>query len=97
MSPGGRVRKWVYALAALAAVLLSGPMLPLEIAVWLSGELLLYLELASGLWLTLRAANLKMLAGWLRSNGDRLRDGLAAWARANPSPVSWLHATLSVQ
>jgi hypothetical protein len=92
------VRRSLYALAALIAVVLAGPMLPLELAVWFSGELLLYLEVVAGILLTSRAAQLrtrlKAISRHAAYTGARIWYHVAY----STSPVTkWCHAALSIQ
>jgi hypothetical protein len=88
------VRRSVYVLGALMAVALAGPMLPLEIAIWFSGELLLYLEVVAGVLFASRAAALRFRFARIASSAASM------WKRAAypASPVtSWGHAALSIQ
>jgi hypothetical protein len=93
-----RLRRTLYALAAAAALLVSGPMLPLELAVWFSGELLLYLEIVSGAWLASRATSWKALLLWIdvrvKRTGSFFR---AEWLRSHPTTLSWIQSGLAFQ
>jgi hypothetical protein len=98
MQRRGRVRRSLYALAAFAALLASGPMLPLEMAVWFSGELLLYLEIVSGAWLASRAASWKALPLWMNSQVRRVRSSFDGdWLRSHPTMMSWIQSTFAFQ
>jgi hypothetical protein len=98
MQRRGRLRRSLYVLAAGAALLVSGPMLPLEMAVWFSGELLLYLEIVSGAWLASRAASWKALPLWMNLRVKRIGSFCrAVWLRSNPTTLSWLQSTLAFQ
>jgi hypothetical protein len=89
-------RKMLYGLAAAAALLASGPMLPLELAVWFSGELLLYLEVVSGVWLTSRMASWKSLNLIVRAKAARLWQYIKAdWTRSHPSLATWIQWTFA--
>jgi hypothetical protein len=88
------VRRSVYVLGAVMAVALAGPMLPLEIAIWFSGELLLYLEVVSGILFASRAAAWRFRFGRLASSAARMWEHVAY----PTSPVTrWCHAALSIQ
>ena len=89
-------RKLLYAVAAVAAVLASGPMLPLEAAVWLSGDLLLYLEVVFGVWLSSRITGWQSLKMILRAKAARAREYINAdWAQSHPSFASWVQWTFA--
>ncbi len=84
----GPLKTLAYAAAAVAALLASGPMLPIEIAIWFSGELLLYLEVVSGVWLTSRATSWQSLRNWRHYIGTE-------WPRSHPLLTSWLQWTFA--
>jgi hypothetical protein len=89
-------RKGLYAVAALAALLASGPLLPLEMALFFSGELLLYLEIVSGVWLASRASGCKAALIWLKERPAQLRRNVRVeWPRRHPTLTSWLHWTFA--
>jgi hypothetical protein len=86
----------IYGLAAFAAILVSGPMLPLELAVWFSGELLLYLEVVSGVWLTSRVTSWTALRAAVAPKAARVRHYISTgWARDHPSFASWVQWTFT--
>jgi hypothetical protein len=94
MAREGRLRRWIYGAAAVVAVLISGPAIPLELAMWLSGELLLYLEVIAGVWLASRGASWTSLRAWLHSRPAQVRQlTRTKWRRVRPSLLSWLHWT----
>ena len=89
-------RACLYAAAATAALLVSGPMLPIELAIWFSGELLLYLEVVSGVWLASRTTGWTALRRWLGAKAGRLRHRiLVEWPTSRPASTSWLHWTFA--
>jgi len=77
MKEKNRIRRWLYVAAAVAALLASGPMLPVELAIWFSGELLLYLEVVSGVWLASRAGGWNAWRAWLSGKVQRVRHRIA--------------------
>ncbi len=91
----GPLKTLAYAAAAVAALLASGPMLPIEIAIWFSGELLLYLEVVSGVWLTSRATIWPSLRNWLRDTVAQSRHYIGEWPRSHPALASWLQWTFA--
>jgi hypothetical protein len=102
MKPGRRERRlrrrFLYALAAIVALILSGPLLPLELSIWFAGELLLYLEVLSGVWLTSRANRLKASRAWLAGVTGVTRRALAGpleSVRNRPALAGWIQWTFA--
>jgi hypothetical protein len=96
MGRENRVRKVLFAAAALVALMVSGPMLPVELAVWFSGELLLYLEVISAVWLSSQATSWKSSIDVFRSKGaGALRYIEGGWMRSHPSAARWVNWTFS--
>ena len=92
------LRRSIYVLAGLIAIVLAGPMLPIEMAVWFSGELLLYVEAVAGILVASGATRLKLRSKAIRARVAAFCSGM--WDRiAYPtSPVaSWCHVALSIQ
>ena len=92
------LRKAIYLIGAVVAVLLAGPMLPLELAVWFSGELLLYLEVVSGVWLASQFPNwrypMRRTIVRLKGRLHRLRTDVS---RKWPSVETWVHGAVGFQ
>jgi hypothetical protein len=89
-------RRSLYVIAAVLAVLASGPMLPVELAVWFSGELVLYLEVVSGVWLSSRVTSWRSLMSHPRARAAQVMRYLKAdWARSHPSVASWVQWTFA--
>ena len=98
VSQKGRRRTLIYAIAGFLALLASGPMLPLELAVWFSGELLLYLEIVFGVWLTAWAGGASAALHRVREQLARARRYVAfEWMRSHPGLASWLQWTFAYQ
>lgn len=93
-----RLRRTLYGLAAIAALAASGPLLPLELAVWFSGELLLYLEIVCGAWLMSRAGGIRAILPWVKSRwaAGPIRF-TRQWTRSHPSAMSWIQGAAAFQ
>lgn len=93
-----RLRRLLFGIAALAAVLISGPMLPIELVPWFSAELLLYLEVVSAVWLTSRISSARAVWAHATRQLARIRLYLADdLPRRHPSLMSWMQGALLFQ
>jgi hypothetical protein len=80
------------------AVVLAGPMLPLELAVWFSGELLLYLEAVAGILFISRVAQIRVRLAGMKAYLAASGGGIWNCVTYPTSPVtSWCHSALSIQ
>lgn len=60
------------------------------------GELLLYLEIVSGVWLASRATSWQSLRTWVRLRAAQSRHYLSTeWPRSHPTLASWLQWTFA--
>ena len=76
------------------AIVLAGPMLPIELAVWFSGELLLYLEAVVAISVASGAAQLHAIREQVATFGHGIWNHIAYPI----SPVTrWCHVALSIQ
>jgi hypothetical protein len=80
------------------AIVLAGPMLPIELAVWFSGELLLYLEAVAGILVASGASQFRLRLQAIRERVATFGHGIWNHIAYPISPVTrWCHVALSIQ